>query len=116
MTTKERPIFLKFRVTDSESKAFAKRANKLGVTVSKLIRDSALYGAVEVSLTKSEVGYEFRRLGALLKHLYPSGDNSWTPEEKKEWWSMIQELRQKADRLEALASGGKGQPVQEGGD
>ena len=108
----ERSTFLKFRVTQPESEAFTLRAEALGVTVSQLIRDSALYGAVEVSLTKAAVGYEFRRLGALLKHLYPAHDHRWTAEDRKQWWAMIQELRQKADRLEALASGGKGQPVQ----
>ncbi len=44
----------------------------------------------------------------MLKHLYPARDIRWTAEDRKKWWAVIQELRERADTLEATASGGKG--------
>jgi uncharacterized protein (DUF1778 family) len=64
-----RNIFLKLRVTPDEAELFNQRAQTLGVSVSQLIRDTALNGPVSVTIDKSQAGFEFRRTGALLKHL-----------------------------------------------
>ena len=104
----QRTTFLKLRVSYDEAQRFNERAAALGVSVSQLIRDTALHGAVYVTLEKSQAGYEFRRLGAMLKHLYPARDIRWTAEDRKKWWALIHELRERADTLEATASGGKG--------
>jgi hypothetical protein len=106
-----RNTFLKFRVTQEELDLFDQKAKELGVTVSQLIREATLFGSVKVSIAKSEAGFEFRRLGALLKHLYPARDERWTSEEKKQWWALIQDLRGKADRLEIVANGAKDEHV-----
>jgi hypothetical protein len=71
------------------SERFNARAAALGVSVSQMIRDTALHGAVYVTLEKSQAGYEFRRLGAMLKHLYPARDSRWTSEDRKKWWALI---------------------------
>ncbi|MFM1906794.1 MAG: hypothetical protein RLZZ591_471 [Pseudomonadota bacterium] len=107
-----RSLFLKLRVTRDEVECFNQRAASLGVSVSQLIRDTALHGAVFVTIDRSQAGYEFRRLGAMLKHLYPARDHRWTPDDRKQWWVLINELRQRADNLESTASGGKDNPVQ----
>ena len=107
----QRSTFLKLRVSHDEAERFNQRAVVLGVTVSQLIRDTALHGAVYVTLEKSQVGYEFRRLGAMLKHLYPARDHRWTAEDRKKWWALINELRERADTLESTASGGKDKAV-----
>lgn len=104
----QRTTFLKLRVSTDEVAHFNKRATALGVSVSQLIRDTALHGAVFVALEKSQAGYEFRRLGAMLKHMYPVGDVRWTDEDRRQWWALINELRERADTLEAVATGGKG--------
>ena len=103
--------FLNLRVSRDEVERFNERAASLGVSVSQLIRDTALHGAVYVTLEKSQAGYEFRRLGAMLKHLYPARDSRWTAEERKKWWALINELRERADTLESTASGGKDKAV-----
>ena len=104
----QRTTFLKLRVSRYEVERFNARAALLNVTVSQLIRDTVLHGAVFVALEKSQAGYELRRLGAMLKHIYPSGDARWTDEDRKHWWALINELRERADTLEAVAMGGKG--------
>jgi len=103
----QRTTFIKLRVSQDEVERFNERAAALNVSVSQLIRDTALDGAVFVTLEKSQAGYEFRRLGATLKHLYPARDIRWTGEDRKKWWALINELRERADTLEEIASGGK---------
>lgn len=103
----QRTTFLKLRVSHDEAERFIARAAALGVSVSQLIRDTALHGAVFVTIEKAQAGYEFRRLGAMLKHLYPARDIRWTTEDRKKWWALISELRERADTLESTASGGK---------
>jgi hypothetical protein len=107
----QRSTFLKLRVSRDEVEGFNARAAALGVSVSQLIRDTALHGAVFVTLEKAQAGYEFRRLGAMLKHLYPARDIRWTAEDRKKWWALINELRERADTLESTASGGKDKAV-----
>ncbi len=104
-------MFLKLRVSFDEAERFNVRAAALGVTVSQLIRDTALHGAVFVTIERAQAGYEFRRLGAMLKHLYPARDGRWTAEDRKKWWALINELRERADMLESTASGGKDKAV-----
>ena len=102
-----RSTFLKLRVSPDEADRFNARAAALGVSVSQMIRDTALHGAVYVTIDRAQAGYEFRRLGAMLKHLYPARDIRWTSEDRKKWWALIHDLRERADTLEATASGGK---------
>jgi hypothetical protein len=47
----------------------------------------------------------------MLKHLYPARDIRWTAEDRKKWWALINELRERADTLESTASGGKDKAV-----
>ena len=107
-----RSTFLKLRVSPDEAERFNARAAALGVSVSQMIRDTALHGAVYVTLERAQAGYEFRRLGAMLKQLYPARDIRWTADDRKKWWALIQELRERADSLEETTSGGKGRAAE----
>ena len=107
-----RSTFLKLRVSPEEAQHFNARAAALGVSVSQMIRDSSLHGAVFVTIDRAQAGYEFRRLGAMLKHLYPTRDIRWTADDRKKWWALIQELRERADSLEETTSGGKGRAAE----
>ena len=107
----QRTTFLKLRVSRNEVERFNERAASLGVSMSQMIRDTALHGAVYVTVEKTQAGYEFRRLGAMLKHLYPARDIRWTADDRKKWWALINELRERADTLEATASCGKDMAV-----
>ena len=107
----QRTTFLKLRVSRNEVERFNERAASLGVSVSQMIRDTALHGAVYVTVENTQAGYDFRRLGAMLKHLYPARDSRWTAEDRKKWWALINELRDRADMLESTASGGKDKAV-----
>lgn len=104
----QRTTFLKLRVSREEVASFNARAAILNVTVSQLIRDTVLRGAVFVTIERAQAGYEFRRLGAMLKHMYPVGDARWTDEDRNLWWALINDLRQRADVLESVATSGKG--------
>jgi hypothetical protein len=108
LLTMQRTTFLKLRVSTDEVAHFNSRASALGVSVSQLIRDTALHGAVFVALEKSQAGFELRRLGAMLKHMYPAVDVRWTDGDRDRWWALINELRESADKLEAMAISGKG--------
>ncbi len=98
-----RNIFLNLRITPDEADFFNQRAQDLNVSVSQRIRDTALNGPISVTVDKSQAGFEFRRTGALLKHLYPARDQRWTAEDKKQWWALVQNLRDRADTLESMA-------------
>ena len=79
-------MFLKLRVSLDEAERFNVRAAALGVSVSQLIRDTALHGAVFVTIERAQAGYEFRRLGAMLKHLYPARDSLLKPGIHNKYW------------------------------
>lgn len=97
MDTKNR--FLKIRLSDAESAAIRDRAATAGLTVSEYVRRIAVAGRVEQVVSNREVVYELRRLGAMLKSLYPKNAN-WTSEEKRKWWAGMGRLLEVANELE----------------
>lgn len=88
--TPPRNAFIKVRVTPDERDAFAKRARELDVSVSDLIRQAA-FGTITVRALDSDAAYELRRIGAMLKHLYPKGAN-WSNDEKRRYWHAMDTL------------------------
>lgn len=94
----ERNKFLKIRVNEAEAAAATKRAEELGTTVSDLIRQSAIKGNITVRATDSDAAFELRRLGAMLKSLYPKAAN-WTNDEKRAYWDAMNRLLGYADQL-----------------
>ena len=85
-----RHTFIKVRVSKSEREAFANRARELSTTSSDLIRQAA-FGELTVRSLDSDAAFELRRIGAMLKHLYPKQAN-WTNEEKRRYWEAMDTL------------------------
>jgi hypothetical protein len=88
--TPTRKTFIKVRVTPDERDAFTKRARELDVSVSDLIRQAA-FGTITVRSLDSDAAYELRRIGAMLKHLYPK-DANWSNDEKRRYWHAMDTL------------------------
>lgn len=95
---------IKFRVTELEAQAIRERAASAGMPVSAYLREIAIGG--EVKVTKNRVSapspeaFELRRIGAMLKALYPK-DANWSSEEKKRWWNTMSLLIGIAQRIDS---------------
>ncbi|MGO9444244.1 MAG: plasmid mobilization protein [Thiobacillaceae bacterium] len=70
--------------TEGEVGAIRARAREAGVSVSVFLRRAAL-GRELISITDQRTAGELRRLGAMLKHLYPKNSN-WTAQETHRYW------------------------------
>lgn len=90
---------LEFRCDPAARDHIATEAAKAGLTVSAFLRRVALGRRVPSIVDQAMVG-ELRRLGAMLKHLYPKEAN-WSVEEKRRWWAAHEALMQLAARIEA---------------
>lgn len=95
--THSRKTFIKVRVSPEEREAFGKRSRDLGISVSDLIRQAA-FGTVTVRALDSDAAYELRRIGAMLKHLYPR-DANWSNDEKRRYWHAMDTLLSYAGQL-----------------
>lgn len=100
-----RDKFIHFRVTSDEDRRIRERAKNAGLQLSDFIRQSSMNGKVEVSRIEehkplhSEVAFELRRIGAMLKSMYPK-DGNFTTAEKRKWWSSISAILGAADRVD----------------
>lgn len=94
-----RNTFIKVRVTEEERNRFHERAKKLGTTISDLLRQAGLNGHVKVVAIDSEAAFELRRIGAMLKSMYPKHDSRWTSQEKKNYWKTIEALLGFAEQI-----------------
>lgn len=103
MTSKNpRNLFFHFRCTKPEIEAIQKNARRAG------LRPSAFARAMSVSngdaklacRVDEEAIFELRRLGAMLKSLYPKNAN-WTNEEKRRYWDAMNSILRHADSLES---------------
>ena len=91
-------IRLEFRCSPAVRDHVTAQAGKAGLTVSAFLRRVAL-GRVVPSIVDQMMVGELRRLGAMLKHLYPKEAN-WTAEEKRRWWATRETLMDSAARIE----------------
>ena len=92
-------IRLEFRCDRKARDHITEQAGKAGLTVSAFLRRVALGRVVPSIVDQAMVG-ELRRVGALLKHLYPH-TAYWTTEEKRRWWASHEQLMALAARIEA---------------
>ena len=99
-----RDLFFHFRCTRTEIDTINAHAAKAGMRPGVFVRDLALSGGKLriVSRVDESAVFELRRLGAMLKGLYPMEAN-WTNEEKRHYWSAMKSVLEHADRL----AGGK---------
>lgn len=93
----ERNEFIKVRVTPEERQAITRQARDLGLTVSDLIRQATM-GPVTVRAIDSDAAFELRRLGAMLKNLYPKESN-WSNDEKRRYWQSMEAILGYAEQL-----------------
>lgn len=104
LTPQVRDRFIKFRITPSEGQQITDLAAGVGMPVSEFIRKACIGGKIEISqisqiVKHSETAYELRRIGAMLKSLYPKESN-WTSAEKRRWWDAMQTLLGVAAEIE----------------
>ena len=95
-----RDLFFHFRCTRAEIDAIHRNATQTGLRPGVFVRDLALSGGKLriVSRVDESAVFELRRLGAMLKSLYPKTAN-WTNDEKRRHWDAMKAVLQHADRL-----------------
>ncbi len=88
------------RCSEDEYEAIMNKAMMAELTLSEFIRRAALGRVIKSVVDREAVG-ELRRLGAMLKHLYPKTVN-WTLEEKRRYWVTHERLIALAVTLEDI--------------
>jgi hypothetical protein len=108
MPTKHSPTrdkFFHFRLTQADIDQINRNAAQAGMRPGVFVRELALSGGnmrITSRVDESAV-FELRRLGAMLKNLYPKNAN-WTADEKRRHWDAMKAILEHADRL---AGGGE---------
>lgn len=87
-------------------KQLADKAKQVGLTKAQFLR-VAIVGKAVTSAADQGAAAELRRIGAMLKHLYPK-DSNWTASEKRQYWSAMHTLLGVAKNLDG--KGFKGDP------
>ena len=112
VAAKVRDHVIKFRASEDEVKAINDRALAAGVTVSRYLREVGMGNEIRISRSMvaapSPVAFELRKIGAMLKSMYPK-EGSWTHQEKRDWWNTMSLLVGIAQRIDTERGGGAGQ-------
>lgn len=104
-----RDVFLKIRVTADEQVVIKVRAQSTGKPVSAFIRDLALGSPIIQAAAMQKIAaarelnpavLELRKIGAMMRGLYPKQDAGWSNAEKRRYWNAMQTLLQKAYAIE----------------
>lgn len=95
-----RDKFFHFRVAQADIDQINRNAAEAGMRPGVFVRELAISGGNMrvVSRVDESAVFELRRLGAMLKNLYPKNAN-WTTEEKRRYWAAMQAVLKHADRL-----------------
>ena len=95
-----RDLFFHFRCTRAEIDSINSHAAQAGMRPGVFVRDLALSGGKLriVSRVDEAAVFELRRLGAMLKSLYPKESN-WTNEEKRRHWDAMKSVLEHAGKL-----------------
>ena len=93
----KRQKFLKVRCTSREYEEVRQRAGQAGLTVSDYLRHAAFSQRIVARNAGAVIG-ELRRIGALIKHNYPSVQN-WSVSEKRRYWQSHEQLWKLADQV-----------------
>lgn len=78
------------RLSCAQHEQLADKAKNAGLTMSKFVR-SAATGKTITPIADQKAAVELRRIGAMLKHLYPK-DANWTAAEKRQYWVAMHTL------------------------
>lgn len=85
------------RWTESQWHKIQQEAEKADQTPSEFVRRCAL-GQPVVAVTDQETANELRRIGRMLKGLYPK-DAYWPALEKAKYWATMNKLFSTADKI-----------------
>lgn len=102
---------IKFRLSKDELEELKLRAKNAMMPVSEYIRTSALHNSVIKTIPKAAspnlnpASFELRKIGAMMKSLYPKESN-WTNEEKRKYWASMKELLSLARKIEGEVDAG----------
>ncbi|MDR0478970.1 MAG: hypothetical protein LBH31_04020 [Burkholderiaceae bacterium] len=93
----KRTKFLKIRCTHREYEQVRKRAASAGLTMSDYLRRAAFNHRILAKDVGAVIG-ELRRIGALIKHNYPTTGH-WSEPQKRRYWQLHEQLWQLADQI-----------------
>ena len=79
-----------FRLLESERRVLNERVARTNLSKSEFIRHAALGISIQ-SITDTNMVFELKRLGAMLKHLYPKHSN-WSLKDKERYWTTMNDL------------------------
>ena len=94
----DRCQWISFRVSTQERDLLNSLSRQSGLMRAEFIRRAALSAPI-ASRTDAEMVRELRRLGAMLKHLYPKHSN-WTSPEKERYWTAMNQITKLAAKLQ----------------
>jgi len=104
-----RDVFLKIRVTADEQVFIKVRAQSADKPVSAFLRDLALGSPIIQAAAMQKITaarelnpavLELRKIGAMMRGLYPKNDAGWSNAEKRRYWNAMQTLLQTAYAIE----------------
>jgi hypothetical protein len=93
----KRTRLLKVRCTHDEYELVKHRAMQADLNVSDYLRHAAFHQKIIAQDAYVVLG-ELRRIGALIKHCYPSVQK-WSVEEKRRYWKTREQLLKYADQI-----------------
>ncbi|MHB0989806.1 MAG: plasmid mobilization protein [Burkholderiales bacterium] len=107
--TETRTKYIKIRVTHEELLVIKANADNADKSVSGFIRDRA-FGSKEIKVAaiqqiaaknrNSEIAFELRKIGAMMRGFYPKDDQCWNNEDKRRYWDAMETLLQRAHAIE----------------
>ena len=97
MTTPNKTMRLTVRWSEAQWNQLQQAAAKADQTPSEFVRRRAL-GQPVVAVTDQETANELRRIGRMLKGLYPK-ESHWPALEKAKYWATMNKLFSTADKI-----------------
>lgn len=96
---RQRDRWIKLRCTEEEAKAISEKALAAGLSVSDLLRRSALNRRI-VTRTDDKLMRELLRLGGLQKHLYTQMQEGMTTELSRQFSEVLVDLKKAINALD----------------
>ena len=97
-----RTHWVSVRFTETDLEDLSAQASQAGMSRSELIRRRVLHRPI-MSRTDVATAGRINQLGRLIKHLYPK-DKCWaSPEDRRRFWRILEELHRTAQALRRSA-------------
>lgn len=97
-----RTHWVSVRFTETDLQDLSAQASQAGLSRSELIRRRVLHRPV-ISRADANTAGRIDQLGRLIKHLYPK-DKGWaSPEERRKFWRVLEDLQRTAQALRRRA-------------